>query len=141
MQAHKNNVNNKIRELTYEGDIQRGCYIYGGFTEHTIEERVEQHVRDNQPRGCDETWKYEKVTTYSLTSNLESDKNNISKIENYLIDALDEVFGESCINARDRNGTISQLGGNGLNIENNNVGDKIIFYVFYGKINPTYVFV
>ena len=141
MQAHKNNINNKIRELSYEGNIQHKCHIYGGFTEYTIEERTEQHIRDNQPCGCDETWKYEKVTTYTLTEDLEHNKNYISEIENHLINSLNEVFDKHCINARNVNGTISQLGGNGLNIKINNVGDKIIFYIFYGKINPTYVFI
>jgi hypothetical protein len=138
MQAHVININRKIIDLT---NNQYNFFIYGGFTEHSIEERKEQHIRDNQPYGCDLNWKIVKVTTYTLLGDLELDKNNISKIENYLINSLDIKFGRNCINSRDTDGLIKQLGGNGLNITNNNIGDKIIFYIFYEQLNQNDIFI
>ncbi len=129
-----------MHELRGVNNIHYALFIYGGFTEHTIETRMDQHAKDNQPRGCDDSWRSEKVTTYKLTDNLKLDETNISKIENYLINSLNDAFGNRCINSRKQNGLISQLGGNGINIRNNNKGDKIIFYVFYGQLNLNNIF-
>lgn len=117
-------------------------FLYGGITTIPIEERVKQHIEENQPLGCNIDNRFAvNATTYKLTGNLEFDKDNIIAIENYLINSLVEAFGDRCVNSRNDDGSIAQLSGNGLNIENNNVGDKIIFYVFYGERNPQKAFI
>lgn len=136
IQIYKNNINSKLKNLNF-----RINKIYGGITEHNTDIRMSQHIRDGQPHGCNNKWKCEKVTKYTLTKNTESDKRKISAIENYLINSLDEKFNDRCVNGRDEYGVISQFGGNGLNIENNNPGDEIIFYIFYELSNTVISFI
>jgi hypothetical protein len=136
LQIYKNNINSKLTKLNVHVNK-----IYGGLTEHTIEERAVQHIGDNQPFGCNNNWLCDKVTTYTLTGNVKFDEHNISKIENYLINYLNITFSNRCINSRNKNGIIAQRGGNGLNINNNNIGDKITFYIFYELIEPNNIFV
>lgn len=48
-------------------------------------------------------------------------------MEQYLIDSLDHL---NCVN-HINNGIIAQLGGNGMNNHNLQIGYKVNFYVFY----------
>lgn len=133
LQIYKNNINNKIQHLQENYSIK---FIYGGATEHNPEVRISQHIDDDEPKECDDAWDYITATKYELTGDLNVDKCNISEIENYLINTLNNVFGYNCVNSRNRYGSIVQIGGNGINITNNNVGDKIKFYIFFKIINP-----
>lgn len=109
-------------------------YIYGGITEEEIEYRKTQHIRDNKPEECNKKWKIISIpnTSIDILSNnhelIEEYKTEIEELENHLIAKLNKKYELKCVNARDKDNTIQQTGGRGLNIQ---LGDEVKFYIFY----------
>lgn len=56
--------------------------------------------------------------------------NMISQLEQYLINSLDNIYHLNCVN-HINNCIIAQLGDNGMNNHNLQIGDKVKLYVFY----------
>lgn len=110
-------------------------YIYGGITENSFEERKSQHIKDNQPSECHSSWMISKkaITTINIKhkNKVEEYKNLISYVEQYLIDELDKKYGNKCKNDRNKNKTIAQRGGAGVQTQNLQLGDAVKFYIFY----------
>jgi hypothetical protein len=79
-------------------------YIYGGVTKQTLSERKEQHIRDEKPLKCNDNWLIHKIIPLTVKiediSKKEEYKDLIKKVENYLINKLDENYDIKCVNAR-----------------------------------------
>lgn len=108
--------------------------VYGGITEQDIEIRKNQHI-NNQPRQpyqCNNNWKIIEISHIKIKNNYSINDyiNMISQLEQYLIDSLDNIYHLNCVNHRN-NGIIAQLGGNGMNNQNLQIGNKVKLYVFY----------
>lgn len=110
-------------------------YIYGGVTENTFEERKIQHIKDKQPTICNSSWiiSEKAITTINIKyiDKLEDYRNLIAEVEQYLINELNKKYGNKCKNDRNRDGTISQRGGAGVQLNNLQLNDAVKFYIFY----------
>jgi len=109
--------------------------IYGGTTENTLEKRKYQHINNMKPYICNSSWKISQkpITTINIKNinNIKTYKDNIALVEQYLIDELDKKYGEKCINSRNNDGSISQRGGAGVQLEKIHLNDAYKFYIFY----------
>jgi hypothetical protein len=110
-------------------------FIYGGITENTFEERKTQHIKDKQPTMCNSSWiiSNKSITTINIKdiNKLDNYKNLIAEVEQYLINELNKKYGNKCKNDRNRDGTISQRGGAGVQLNNLQLNDAVKFYIFY----------
>jgi hypothetical protein len=127
---HKLNIDNFL--LRFEEDVK---YIYGGITENSFEERRQEHIRHRQPL-CDFTWIISEraITTINIKNENIDYYDKIKDTEQYLIDKLNEKFGNKCKNDRNNDGNIAQRGGAGVQNQNLELNDAIKFYIFY-KLN------
>ena len=126
---HKNHIDNFLSN--FHETIE---FIYGGITENTLEERKTPHIRDKQPTICNSLIISTKaITTINIkdVNKLESYRVLISEIEQYLINELNTKYGNKCKNDRNRDGTISQRGGAGVQLNNLQLNDAVKFYIFY----------
>lgn len=99
------NLKMQIDEFIYELLNQYNIIkIYGGITSQTIEKRLEQHSSEDKFINM-RMAKIDNCETY----NYEYAK----ELEQYLINQLDNVFNNKCINDRNKDGTIAQRGGVG----------------------------
>ena len=127
---HKNHIDNFLSN--FHETIE---FIYGGITENTLEERKTQHIRDKQPTICNSSWIISKkaITTINIkdVNKVESYRVLIAEIEQYLIDELNKKYGNKCKNDRNRDGTMAQRGGSGVQLKNLQLNDAVKFYIFY----------
>lgn len=123
---HSYKIFNFLRQNNFQGR-----FVYGGITEQDINVRKNQHINTNQPIQCNNNWNIMEISHIKITNKhtINDYINTISQLEQYLIDKLDNEL--NCVNNRNVNGNIAQLGGNGLNIHNLQYGDKVKLYVFY----------
>jgi hypothetical protein len=102
--------------------------VYGGISKN-IEERYQQHVRENDPPN---SRNMEYYLLYSLTiKDAERDKELLKHAENYLINELDRIFGVRCENDRTVRGVVKQKGGYNTDCK---VGDVYQIYIMYETI-------
>jgi hypothetical protein len=104
MNQRKNEIDNFINDFN-ENHLNVNM-IYGGATDKNIFHRKNEHINENN--------NFDNMHIKKVTSDISS-YNNIKELEQYLINKLDEKFGDKCINDRNNNGEIAQRGGNGLN--------------------------
>jgi len=125
---HTYKIFNFLRQNNFQGR-----FVYGGITEQDINVRKNQHVNTNQPIQCNKNWNIMEISHIKITNKhtINDYINTISQLEQFLIDYLNKNFGFNCVNNRNINGNIAQLGGNGLNNHNLQYGDKVKLYVFY----------
>lgn len=130
---YKRNIDQKLEEI-----LKNPIFVYGGITEQSLKDRKYQHVYDKQPLECDNTWIMEKLTTINITTNRDIDyyKKLISEVEQYLINKLNNTFGNKCVNNKTKNNTIAQQGGKG---QQPNFDDVIQVYVFYKPYKISFV--
>lgn len=79
--------------------------VYGGQTIQTVNKRLEQHIKEDS--------KFNGMKKFELTSLNIYDPELAKEAEQYLINLLDTKFQTKCINARNEDGSISQMGGVG----------------------------
>jgi hypothetical protein len=107
-------------------------FIYGGVTENTFEERKTQHISDNI---FNSSWiiSNKAITTINIKdiNKLDHYRNLIAEVEQYLINELNKKYGNKCKNDRKRDGTISQLGGAGVQNKNLQLNDAYKLYIYY----------
>lgn len=133
-QCYINNINNY--NYIFPPNL---IYIYGGITDGDIDDRAEEHVSDEEPYTCDDTWIIRKITTINITNTKYSILQYlelIKTVENYLIQFLDRNFKEQCQNDHNIgiNNPIALRGGAGRNINNTKYGQSIKVYVYF-KLN------
>lgn len=126
---HTNKILNFLRQNNYQGH-----YVYGGITEQDIIVRKNQHINTNQPIQCNNNWNIVEISHIKINNKYTINDyiNIIAQLEQFLINNLNNIYGFNCVNNRNINGNIAQMGGNGLNNNNLQYGDKIKLYVFYG---------
>lgn len=129
MNIYKLNINKAIDKL----EIPKNYGVYGGITKDTIEDRLQQHIYDNQPRQINSEWiifNDKPITTINIKHN--TNHNLVSQIEEYLIEQLNHKFGIQCINDRNQNGSIAHRGGAGEH--DIQLGDQYKLYILYGPV-------
>ena len=122
------NINKKLSSLQ-----SKMRYAYVGATEKSMEERYDQHIRDNDPIEMNEldrhSWNVEKVTTYKVKDDdTGKQHNNIKKIENHMINLIGTIPTLNVMNGRSCRGILIQTGGDGIVP---NKGDVITFYIIW----------
>lgn len=125
---HTNKILNFLRQNNFQGR-----YVYGGITEQDINVRKNQHINTNQPIQCNNNWNIVEISHIKINNKYTINDyiNMIAQLEQFLINNLNNIYGFNCVNNRNINGNIAQMGGNGLNNNNLQYGDKIKLYVFY----------
>lgn len=103
--------------------------IYGGQTEGDLNDRLNQHKRDEPHIYTDDMNIYPIYTSgYHYV---------INEGEEILINALDKICGRrKCMNKYNENGTIKQTAGYGVNHQK---GDKHTLYIIH-NINKIYFY-
>jgi hypothetical protein len=119
----KTNIDRGINKFLSESTRK----VYGGITDQTIDERKQEHVNTNDPKGSNENMKIEKLTTITITD-LDRDGALVKWAEMYLINTLSEKFKKKCLNDRNKDGSIAQRGGAGAHYS---VGKQYKIYIMY----------
>lgn len=97
--------------------------IYGGITKRDLVKRQNEHIKSsNDFKGM----KIIELFTIKLMS--ERDMLQIVCNENYLINELNNKFGDKCINDKNIDGSPAQRGGAGMD---DDITDEYKFYVMY----------
>ena len=98
----KQKINAAVDEIKQNHSI---ISIYAGQTSKSVTERLEQHIREDS--------KFVGMEAYELTSiDIHSPK-LAAKAEQYLINKINDLYGQRCINSKNEDGTVSQMGGVG----------------------------
>jgi hypothetical protein len=105
---YKNLINKKIAKLPSVANI------YGGQTEHPLEQRQKQHEeKDNKFRNM--------IIDEIFSSSKETQVKQINLAETYLIELLHTTYGKKCLNK-------VMVGGGG---QHHNEGDNHKIYIMY----------
>jgi hypothetical protein len=126
---YKKNIDNFLSKFN-----EKINFIYGGVTENTFEERKTGHINKNRTR-FNSSWiiSDKAITTINIKNinKLDDYRGLITEVEQYLIDKLNEKYGDKCINNRNKDETIAQRGGAGVQNQNLQLNDAYKLYIFY----------
>lgn len=107
----------KIDEFINSIDARAVRHIYGGQTSKGLETRRAQHQNENN--------RFIGLGIYAICETTSSKQTVL--LEGYLIQKLSDKFGDKCLNDKNKDGTVAQRGGAGMNPENK----KHVIYVMY----------
>ncbi len=129
MSIYKLNIDKALNKI----QLQPNEFIYGGITKHTIDERLDEHIKQRKPIGVNSSWEMynnKPITRINIKPNTSPEL--LSTIENDLINKLCKKYGDRCINDKNIDGTPAQRGGAGEHdIE---VGETYSIYIMYGPV-------
>lgn len=101
----KHKINLEIENIFTNNINKYVKYIYAGQTSQSVEDRFNQHIKEDS--------KFVGMEPYELTSlNIHSPE-LAANAEQYLINKISKCFYSQCLNAKKKNGKIAQLGGVG----------------------------
>ena len=112
----KNKILERINKYTNNRNI---THVYGGATELTLDERLEQHINDDERFNNLMIKRLHETPSYEV----------ICEAETILINYLDQKFGTKLLNDRNNDRQIAQRGGAGLHRDK----DKYRLYLIINK--------
>ncbi len=134
-QRRRNQIDQAIGNIPV---VPRIICIYGGITEQPIEDRKREHINQRLPPGFTNDTRIINVLNITVSEhNRPRQLEQIRLAEDYLIQQLNETYGNVCVNDRNIDGTMAQRGGVG--IDANNVGE--VYHVYIMLLPHTIVFV
>jgi hypothetical protein len=130
--VNRENIDKKLEEFVKTHPKIEIKKVYGGYTEKTLAKRLETHKQQKNPKGCQNMIMIEEpliVIKIGTNMTLTRYKNRVKDAETHIINKLNEIYDEKCINDKKNDNSIANRGGAGS--YHINVGNECKIYIMY----------